>query len=70
MHLPPQEEWLTIKEVAKIYKITAYRVRHAYRVGRVNPLTKERFRLQIFHTFAGIITTRKLVEEFLQRLNG
>ncbi len=69
MCTPPEAEWLSVKEVARIYKITPYRVRYAYREGRIND-SGERVKLQMFHTFSGLMTTRKMVEEFLMRLNG
>ena len=69
MEIPPESEWMTIKEVAKKYNTTAYRVRHAYREGRENK-SGDVIRLQVFRTFSGIVTTQKMVEEFLMRLNG
>lgn len=69
MLVPPESEWLSVKEVARIYKITEYRVRYAHRNGRRNK-SGVKVRLEMFHTFSGLMTTRKLVDEFLGRLNG
>lgn len=67
--IPPESEWLTVKQVSKMYGISTYRVYYARSVGREN-LSGEKVRLEMFHTFAGLMTTRKMVEEFLMRLNG
>lgn len=68
--IPPESEWLSVKDVARIYKITEYRVRYAHRKGRMNKSRTKLVRLEMFHTFSGLMTTRKLVDEFLGRLNG
>ena len=67
--IPPESEWLTVKQVSKMYGISTYRVYYARNVGRKN-LSGEIVRLEMFHTFAGLMTTKKKVEEFLMRLNG
>lgn len=67
--VPPQDEWLNVKQVAGIFNISAARVYYAHNVGRKNK-TGDLVRLEMFRTFSGLATTRKMVNEFLKRLNG
>lgn len=67
--IPPESEWLTVKQVAKMYGISEYRVYYAHNVGRRSS-SGERVRLEMFRAFAGLVTTKKQVEDFLMRLNG
>jgi transposase len=67
--LPQQEEWLNAKQVAKIFGISTARVYYAHNVGRKNK-TGCVVKLQMFKTFSGLATTRKMVNEFLGKLNG
>ena len=67
--LPPQTEWLNAKQVASIYSISVGRVYYAAEKGRKNE-SGQLVKLKMFRTFSGLATTKKLVEEFLLKLNG
>jgi hypothetical protein len=67
--IPPQSEWLSPKEVASIYGVSVGRIYYASEKGRKNE-SGDVVKLKMFRTFSGLATTRKLVEEFLMRLNG
>jgi hypothetical protein len=67
--IPPTEEWLSAKEVAAIFGVSVSRVYFAHSTGRRNS-SGSLVRLTMFRTLSGLATTRKLVDEFLLKLNG
>jgi hypothetical protein len=67
--IPPPEEWMTAKQVSAIYNVSVGRVYYAHDKGRRNASGKL-VKLEMFKTFSGLATTRKMVEEFLMKLNG
>lgn len=67
--IPPQEEWLTAKQVASAYNVSVGRIYYAHEKGRKNASGKV-VRLEMFKTFSGLATTKRLIEEFLMKLNG
>jgi hypothetical protein len=69
MKIPPPEEWLTAKQVANMYEISPRQVMRARREGRRN-VSGLVVKLEMFRTFGGWRTTKKMVEEFLMRLGG
>ncbi len=68
-NLPPQSEWLSAKQVASIYGVSVGRIYYAAEKGRRNE-SGDLVKLRMFKTFSGLATTKRLVEEFLLRLNG
>ncbi len=67
--MPPEDEWITAKQVSKMYGISEYRVYYAFNVGRKSS-SGDRVKLEMFRTLSGLVTTRKKIDEFLMRLNG
>jgi hypothetical protein len=69
VNIPPREEWLTVKQVSLFLGIRAARVYRLHRVGYKSK-SGTPVKLEMFRTISGLSTTRKLIEDFEQRLNG
>ena len=67
--LPPMDQWLTVKEVAKLLGVSKKRVWRAHYDGRKS-FSGSTVKLEMFKTLDGLVTTRTLIDEFHQRLNG
>lgn len=69
MEVPPIDQWLTVKEAAKLLKVSKKRIWRAHAEGRQS-FSGKTVKLEMFKTLDGLVTTRKLIDEFHQRLNG
>ena len=67
--IPPIDQWLTVREVAKLLKVSKKRIWRAHSHGRKS-FSGNVVKLEMFQTLDGLVTTRKLIDEFHQRLNG
>lgn len=67
--VPPIDEWLTVKQAAKMLGVSHGRVRDAYSKGRKN-VSGNTVKLTVFRTMGGLVTTRRHIDEFHRLLNG
>lgn len=68
--IPPENEWITVEEVARRAKRSVKTINEIRTHGRLNASRTKRVKMKFWRSYAGYVTTQQSLREYNEDLNS